>query len=457
MDDIFNITSSDITDGRSESSNSTGSFDQGPEIEMNDEFVRCFNMMNDTADHIFMTGDAGTGKSTLIKYFAKHTKKRVVLLAPTGVAAVNIGGQTIHSFFKFPPKPMSASNIPQIIDQIRPLYQRIDAIIIEEVSMVRADLMDAIDMFLRFNLYSDDPFAGKQIIMVGDLNQLPPVVGSLAEREMLADKYDSPFFFDANVFKNIGFEKIRLTKIYRQKDGKFIDLLNKIKHKKINQADIDEMNKATVKTLTRNDYNDLVTLCATNSIADHINGMMLNRIDEEEHVLEGQINGYFDPKHCPVDEKISVKVGCKIMMLNNDSIRRWHNGTVGKLLAVYPTHLDVEIDGIPHKVEKIEYESRKYVYDNKKQDVESVANGTFIQFPIRLAYALTVHKSQGKTFNRINIDMGNGGFAHGMVYVAFSRCRTLEGITQTRALRMDDIIYDPKVFKFMESIKTEIQ
>lgn len=446
-DDIFDIKSDDIIDRRSEIKPAVEM-----DIDFSDEFMKCFNAMNDTNDHIFMTGDAGTGKSTLIKYFCKKTKKKAVVLAPTGVAAVNIGGQTVHSFFKFPPKPLQPNNIPKIFGDFLLLYQKVDTIIIDEISMVRVDLMEAIDMFFRYNLDSDEPFAGKQIIMVGDLNQLPPVIGTSAEREMILDKYDSPFFFDAKVFTKVEFKKFRLTKIYRQTDQEFIGLLNKMKNKTIAEADIDRINTVAFKKVA---YDETITLCSTNAIADQINEMMLSKIPGGDRVLQGVINGYFDPKYSPVDERITVREGCRIMLLNNDGQKRWHNGTIGTLISVHDTHIMIEIDGIEYRLEKIEYESRRYSYNTKSQDVETKSVGTFVQYPIRLAYAITIHKSQGKTFDKINIDFGAATFAHGQAYVAISRCRTLEGITLTRKLRIDDFVYEKRVMEFYKSIENE--
>lgn len=456
MGGIFDLKAKDITpdDGFSKKSkkpeDNTMSIDID-NIEIGEEFQTAINIMENTFNHVFITGDAGTGKSTLLKYFMGTTQKRAVVLAPTGVAAVNVGGQTIHSFFKFPPKPLTHSNIPVVDERYRVLYQNVDTIIIDEVSMVRVDLMDAIDKFLRINLYSEEPFAGKQIVMFGDLNQLPPVLGREGEREMILHKYKSQFFFDAEVWGKTEFDGIKLTKVYRQKDKTFIDLLNSIKDNTIDEEGLRKINeRKTDKILD----NGVITLCSTNSTADHINEMMLSKVQGEEYTLRGQITGYFNTKYCNVEENINVRIGCRIMLMNNHPEKVWHNGTIAVLRKVnlQAGKITIEVNNKLYEMEKNEYEYSRYSYDRTKEDVKSEVQGTFVQFPIRVAYGITIHKSQGKTFDALNIDIGAGAFAHGQLYVALSRCTTLEGISLSRFIGKSDIIIDNRVLDFYKEL-----
>lgn len=456
MDDVFNLTSKDITDKESpkkkKRSENVIHLDLSS-VEINDEFRRCLDIMEYSDKHVFVTGDAGTGKSTLLKYFTGTTKKKTVILAPTGVAAVNVGGQTIHSFFKFPPKPLTRSNIPSIKENYLMLYKAVDVIVIDEISMVRVDLMDAIDIFLRENLGIDEPFAGKQIIMFGDLNQLPPILGREGEREMILHKYKSQYFFDADVWKQTGFEGIKLEKVYRQKDKEFIDLLNNIKDGTINDDGIKKINERKGEDRIED---GVITLCSTNAVADHINEMMLSRVHGQEYFLKGTITGDFNIKYCNVEEEIRVKIGCRIMILTNHPEKIWHNGTIATLRGVNMNagKITIEVDGKMYEVERHEYEYARYSYNRDNEEVESEVRGTFNQFPIRVAYAVTIHKAQGKTFDRINIDIGSGAFAAGQLYVALSRCTSLEGISLSRIIGINDIICDRRISEFYKLLGT---
>jgi ATP-dependent DNA helicase PIF1 len=453
IDHIFNIKQKDITDTENKPIKKTlgNKMDFNIDaIEINGDFKKAIEIMESTFENVFITGDAGTGKSTLINYFKTTTKKRVVSIAPTGVAAVNIGGQTIHSFFRFPPKPMTASNIPILKPEDTKIYDRVDTIIIDEISMVRVDLMDAIDMFLRYNLHSEEPFAGKQIIMVGDLNQLPPVVGRGEEKEMIMHKYKSEYFFDASVWNKVGFEGIKLTKIYRQKDLAYIEILNKIKDNTISQIELDSLNDKCYNggKMTKNE--DSITLCSTNSVAEHINEMRLSKIHGNSFELVGDIVGNVNIKNCAADEIIYVKEGCRVMMLSNDPVGRWHNGTVGILKAVIHSEdkLEIEIGDKIHTIDKVVYNFSKYKYDRANKDITTEDIGTFTQYPIKVAYAITIHKSQGKTFDHMCLDTGMGTFAHGQLYVALSRCSTMMGVELTKKLSISDVIFDKRIAEF---------
>jgi ATP-dependent DNA helicase PIF1 len=422
--------------------------------ELNSDFLKAKDIIQNTSECLLLTGDAGTGKSTFIKKIIKETNKNIILLAPTGVASVNIGGQTIHSFFKFPAKPLTSNYIPIVKQDDLYLFKKIDTIIIDEISMVRVDLMEAIDHFLRTNLTDNRPFAGKQIIMIGDLSQLPPVMGTSEEKNMILNQWDSEFFFSANVLKNLSYNKIYLTKIYRQNDQIFIETLNKIKRNTITEQEIAEINS---KCYRRNiSYSDIITICSTNASADIINDMELSKIPGERIVLEGKLEGQFNEKSCPVERRITVKKNCKLMMLNNDSEGRWINGTKAVLLDIKNVdgeeHLIVDIDGQEYFVGDKEYETIKYVYDRENHRMSHEVLGKFKQKPVKLAYATTIHKAQGQTYDKLNIEFDRGSFAHGQTYVALSRCRSLEGISLSTPLKKTDIILDKRVEVFLNSI-----
>lgn len=422
------------------------------DIEINAEFAHCMNIMSNSSKNLYITGEAGSGKSTILKHFIKNTKKSCVVLAPTGVAAVRVGGQTIHSFFGFPPKPLSHNNIPTAHGQKMPLYRRVDTILIDEASMVRADMLDAIDMFLRFNLNDERPFAGKQVVLFGDLAQLPPVIGTSAEQEMMQYEYGgSPYFFSSHAFTKAEFTIVVLNTVYRQRDPMFLSLLNKMRTGDVSQSDIDIINDACL------DQNcaisgDIPVICTVNIVADNINKRMIQMLPGDEWTLIGKIDGEFNPKSCPVDEIINVKKGAKIMLLTNDSAKRWYNGTMAKLLDIKSDHLVIEIDGVSHKLEKYTYEFIKYKYNHGDKSIAHTVTGTFIQYPIKIGYAFTIHKVQGLTMTNVLIDMDNGAFAHGQTYVALSRCTELKGIKLRKRINISDIIIDSNVAEFNRTL-----
>lgn len=423
-------------------------------IQITDQFQEFIDTAEKTNQCIFLTGDAGTGKSTLINHWAKSTKKQVVKLAPTGVAAVNIGGQTIHSFFRFPPKPLTADAIPRVNNEFAlRLYRNVETIIIDEISMVRADLLDGIDIFLRMNLASNLPFGGKQIIMIGDLNQLPPVIATEAEREMIRHIYDSPYFFSSTVLTNMTYKKVILTKVFRQKDPMFINILNKIKSNSLSQEEIDDLNKKCVGPL----FDDATTICTINQKVDILNYDALQRLTGNPHTLIGNISGTFNDKNCPVDKTISVKIGCKLMLLNNHPEGFWVNGTTCTLLDVCPDYLLVEINGAQHQVRKVDYENIRYEYSYQERKITATTLGVFTQYPVRLAYASTIHKAQGKTLSKVNIEFGERSFAHGMTYVALSRATSLEGIRFVRPMTLNDIIFDKKVGEYLNADTSQVK
>lgn len=421
-------------------------FIDGNEIIVTEEFEDCLASMQ-SGKNCFITGDAGTGKSTLLKLFLKETEKNVVVLAPTGVAAVNVGGQTIHSFFGFPPKPISKYNVPMIkSEEAYTLFKAIDIIVIDEISMVRADLFDAIDYFFERNFPEiNKKFGGKQLILFGDLNQLPPVAAHAAEREMIQDNYRSRYFFDAYSYYGGDFQKFHLTKIFRQSDEVFIALLNRFKSRKATIADFDVINSFHRKY----DYNDpdAVILCALNRDVDSINQSKLDQIKGHEYNLVGVKTGKFDMRSCNADEVIRVKIGAKVMILINGD--DYCNGTIGELTDVQDNFVVVEIDGIPTRLEKNEYKAYKYNYDKEKKSINSEQTGTFTQYPIKLAWAVSIHKAQGKTLKKVIIDNGESMFESGQLYVALSRVRSINDISINNLIMPRDLIYDDRVLEFI--------
>jgi ATP-dependent exoDNAse (exonuclease V) alpha subunit len=424
-------------------------------------FQKASDYIINTHNSAVILGDAGTGKSSFIKWIIeklkKEKRKKYVLLAPTGVAAVNIGGQTIHSFFGFPPKPLTQNNIPIIQDPNKLItYQKVDTIIIDEISMVRSDLMEAINHFLQINLNSGEPFGGKQIIMIGDLSQLPPVIGSQAEQDMILDQFDSEFFFDANVFKEFDYKVFYFNRIFRQKDKEFLELLNRIKYNELIKGDIDFINRKCLID-SYEEFDAEMTLCSTNRAAEAINKFELDKLEGEPIELQGQIEGYFNVKTSPVDEVIYTKIGAKMMILVNDRENGYYSGTVGKLVKYvrseedyHEDYLVLELDGGKEvTIKRYEYETTKFKYNRVKGDIEQETSGKFVQFPLTVCYGITIHKAQGKTLNSAVIDFGNGAFAHGQVYVALSRCRTMDGIKLLTPLKYSDIKYDKRVKNYI--------
>ena len=424
------------------------------DMEMTDDFKEAWEAIENSGDPAIILGEAGSGKSTFIRYVMRNTSKRTVLLAPTGVAAVNIGGQTVHSFFSFPPRPLTHNNIKLVPEYDLIKYEKVETIIIDEASMVRVDMLDGIDHFLRTNLSSDAPFAGKQVILVGDLSQLPPVVGTDAEKEMMQAQWGSEYFFSADVLQKVGYRKIYFSKIFRQKDPAFLNMLNKMRNAELTQSDVDDINAKCYKG-GRADYSQKVTICAVNASADQINDMELSKLPGDRVQLVGSVVGSFVPKNCPADEIITVKRGCRVMMLTNNQERKWINGTIGTLtdvdLEAAEPFVKVRIGDSEHTVLRHEFETVRFKYDAKEKKMGTDKSGSFSQFPIRLAWANTIHKSQGHTYDEVNIEFGRGAFAHGMAYVAFSRCRTLKGITLLTRINVNDFIYDKRIRHYVDS------
>ena len=415
-------------------------------IEMTEEFEDTLCLMEETTRNIFITGKAGTGKSTLLKHFCATTSKKIVMLAPTGIAAVNIQGSTIHSFFLFPFGVVRRDDVEHLHHKAE-IFNNLDAIVIDEISMVRADIMDAIDHSLRMNTGKNLPFGGIQIIAFGDLFQLPPVVIG-QERQYFSDQYDGVYFFNANCFEEADFETVQLTKIFRQKDTSFQRLLNRTRERLLTYEDFELFN--TRHRAYENDGVPAITLASTNAIADQINSTKLRAVSGVEQAFKATLKGDFREKDCPIDSNLKLKVGAQVMFVKNDSEtpKRWVNGTIGVVKKLGEHYALVKIGKKSHHVQKAVWEIYDYQYNSQIKEVEKFEKGSFAQLPLKLAWAVTIHKSQGKTFEKAIIDLGNGAFTHGQTYVALSRCTKLEGIYLRNPLRQRDIIIDQKVLDF---------
>ncbi len=426
------------------------------DLDLNEEFVRAYHLLESTKKNVFITGKAGTGKSTLLQYFRKQTNKNIAVLAPTGVAAVNVKGQTIHSFFRFKPDITPDSvHLIKIYKKQRQLYQNLEVIVIDEVSMVRADLLDCVDAFLRrFGKKKKAPFGGVQMIFMGDLYQLPPVVPQ-GERDIFEEVYASPYFFDAKVFDSVDLQFLELERIYRQKDDRFIKLLNAIRNNSADDKQVAALNRRYVPDFqpSKNDF--YVYLTTTNSLADKINQEQLNKTKGKSFFYDGIISEKFNLRAFPTQASLELKKGAQVMLLNNDPSGRWINGSIGKVVNLlgkgdFTDIVVVELsDGSVVEVSPFTWEMYKFSFNEDTQALESTSVGSFTQFPLRLAWAVTIHKGQGKTFSKIIIDIGTGTFAHGQIYVALSRCTTLEGIVLKRPISKRHIFMDERIVNFM--------
>lgn len=418
-------------------------------IEINDRFAEALRLMEEKDGNIFITGRAGTGKSTLLEYFRTITRKNIVVLAPTGVAAVNISGQTIHSFFGFKPNVTVEKVKKEMKEIASPIYKNLDAIVIDEISMVRSDLLDCVDQFLRINGKEREmPCGGVQMIFIGDLYQIPPVVTS-REKQIFREFYDSEYFFDAKVFKDMDFKFLELEKIYRQTDPVFIELLNNIRNKSLSPGDLEAINRR-VPAGSPELPAGTIHLTTTNAMAERKNDAELEKLSGKSHFFTAEIEGEMDKKYFPAAEELQLKEGAQVMLLNNDPEGRWINGTIGTIAGISKDDLIVKLlDGATETVKPYKWSVNRFFWDQQTESVATETMGTFKQYPLKLAWAITIHKSQGKTFDYASIDLGKGTFAPGQLYVALSRCRSLEGIYLEREIRVKDIWTDWRVVKFI--------
>lgn len=428
-----------------------------PGYETNPEVKKLFGEIENGNASYYITGKAGTGKSTFINYLARNTRKNIVMAAFTGIAAVNIHGTTIHSLFRFPFKPMLPDD--HEIEEFQPGSQRrmiienLDILVIDEISMIRADLLEAISSSLRRNGGKPDlPFGGKQIILVGDIFQLPPVFDNSdeTEKEVFTQVYDSEHFFSAKAYKTLNPKFHEFTVSHRQgKDKAFVDLLDKVRMCEADQKCLDDLNLQFNPDFVPAPEDFVVTLTTTNGAAKKCNYERLIALPHSIYCFRARIDGAFEKKRHPTNELLVLKRGAQVMFTKNDLERRWVNGTIGKVDVVTDTYIEVRLqDGTVHKVEKETWENRKYKFDRVKSQIVSTIVGTFTQFPLKLAWAITIHKSQGLTFDKVVVDLGASAFINGQVYTALSRSRTLEGLVLKKKIRMQDIFPDPRLVTF---------
>ncbi len=425
-------------------------------LDISPEFQQAFDLLENEKTHLFVTGKAGAGKSTWLDYCRRKSAKNIVVLAPTGVAALNVHGQTVHRFFGFPVN-ISVEKIvsKDFVPRAKRIYKKLETLIIDEVSMLRADILDCIDAFLKlYGPKEEVPFGGVQMVFVGDLYQLPPVL-SRQEEPFFRQKYNTPYFFSADVFRAISLKVVELNKIYRQKDECFIGLLNRIRSNTVTGEDIKLLNSRVVEADATDDKDTFrISLTTVNQLADDINRKRMEALDGQLYSSQAVVDGTFGADYYPTAETLEFKLGAQIMFLNNDAKNRWVNGSIGHIENICLRdgelrYLRVRLHEEQKLVDVFPYTWEIYKYTLQDKELVAEVAGSFTQFPFRPAWAVTIHKSQGKTFRQVDIDIGNGTFATGQLYVALSRCSSFEGLRLMKPLSLRHVQTDVRVSAFM--------
>jgi len=422
-------------------------------VILSDEQKNLFDRIENTQDHFFITGKAGTGKSVLLQYLKYKSKKRLVVGAFTGIAALNVGGQTLNSLFELPTGFIDLTQL-RVGNRVATLMRHVDTVVIDEISMVRADMMGAIDVILRQARGNQTPFGGIQIVMFGDPYQLPPVVADEGLHEYFSDNHGGPYFFNVEVWEKVKLNVFELSHNFRQQgDEKFRDILNSVRKNKIEDSILATLNERCVATIPTE---GVVTLATRNVVVDRINNNRLAELSGAIHEYKAEVSGHLERSAFPAEEFLKLKQGAQVMLLKNDPEKRWVNGTVGVVESLTPTEIKVKINGkITYSIPRASWTKIRYYYNSETKKIEEEVLSSFTQFPLRLAWAFTIHKSQGKTYNSVVVDMDGGAFAHGQTYVALSRCTSLAGLYLTQPINREDIKLDPVVINFMDQIKIE--
>ncbi len=433
---------------------------------VNEEFIKVWNLIRHTNRSVFMTGKAGTGKSTFLRYICEHTKKNHVILAPTGIAAVNVGGVTLHSFFQIPMRPVPPDDAEYSIRNLRKklkfskekvkLLKALELVIIDEISMVRPDTIDFVDRVLRcYSKNLREPFGGKQLLLVGDIFQLEPVI-TADTRNILSRYYKNFFFFNAKVYEDVDLVAVELKKIYRQNNHQFIAMLDRVRMNIATADDLSLFNRRYSGAIDNRNEDFTITLATRRDAVDFINSKELDALPGDEVTYCGSIKGDFPEKLLPTDKNLILKNNAQVILIKNDKEKRWYNGTIAKVHKLTADALMIELEsGDVHTLKPEVWENIKYTFNEKTNKIEEEVLGQFSQFPVKAAWALTIHKSQGLTFNRVVIDFGGGTFSSGQAYVALSRCTSLEGITLKSPLSQRDIIVNKEIVNFSRKFNNE--
>jgi ATP-dependent DNA helicase PIF1 len=428
------------------------------DIEITEQFQQAIDLVERENRNVFVTGRAGTGKSTLLRYLRTITRKKTVVLAPTGVSALNVQGQTIHSFFRFKPD-ITTDKVKRIIRGDRKnIYKRLDTIIIDEISMVRADILDCVDRFMRLNCGSYLPFAGKQVLFFGDPYQLPPVI-TPAEKKIFEGRYATGYFFSAAVMGEVSFDIIELEKIFRQHDEDFIGILNSIRNNTVTEEMLEELNSRYDPDFVPDGESFFISLTTRNDSSLRINEVRLRNLPGKEYTFTAETEGAFDKASYPTDKTLHLKENAQVMLLNNDFQKRWVNGSIGKIIQILPEEENIRVqltDGRVVDVAPYKWEIFRYIYNEATDRIETEQVGYFKQIPLRLSWAVTIHKAQGKTFDNVIMDIGGGAFTPGQVYVGLSRCVSIKGLVLKKKIRKRDIFIDWNVVRFMTGYRYAI-